>query len=266
MLQNSEFYAVPLVEEDGKLWSVLFRDAPKEEHFAVLDLPVVIMAGGKGTRPGPYTKVLPKPLIPVGDTPIIEHIMSEFQQYGCERFHLIVNHKKQLIKAYFAESCNEIHPTYYEEEKPLGTGGGLYMLKGKIKETFFLTNCDILIKADYGELLRFHREHKNSVTMVCARKSLAIPYGVVETTESGDIRSMKEKPNFSFLTNTGFYVVEPEVLEDIEDNVPIGFPDIIETERAKGRRTAVFAVDEDGWMDMGQLNELENMREKLYGK
>lgn len=93
MLQNSEFYAVPLVEEDGKLWSVLFRDAPKEEHFAVLDLPVVIMAGGKGTRLEPYTKVLPKPLIPVGDTPIIEHIMSEFQQYGCERFHLIVNHK-----------------------------------------------------------------------------------------------------------------------------------------------------------------------------
>lgn len=266
MLQNSELYAVPLVDKDGKLWSILFRDAPKEKHFAVLDLPVIIMAGGKGTRLEPYTKVLPKPLIPVGDTPIIEHIMSEFQQYGCGRFHLIVNHKKQLIKAYFAESCNEIHPTYYDEEKPLGTGGGLYMLKGKIKETFFLTNCDILIKADYGELLRFHREHKNSVTMVCARKNLAIPYGVVETTESGDIWSMKEKPNFSFLTNTGFYVVEPEVLEDIEDNVPIGFPDIIEIERAKGRRTAVFAVDEDDWMDMGQLNELENMREKLYGK
>jgi len=266
MLRTCALDAIPLVEEDGRLWSVLFRDIPRKQHFEALDLPVVIMAGGKGTRLEPYTKVLPKPLIPVGDTPIIEHIMSEFRQYGCDRFHLIVNHKKQLIKAYFAESCSEIHPTYYDEEKPLGTGGGLYMLKGKVRETFFLTNCDILIKADYGKLLRFHRENQNSITMVCARKNLEIPYGVVETTESGVICNMREKPDFSFLTNTGFYLVEPEVLEDIEDNVPTGFPDIIEAERARGRRTAVFAIDEDDWMDMGQLTELEDMREKLYGK
>lgn len=266
LMRGDDLPAVPLVDADGRLLSVIFQNRRQEKRLGSIDLPVVIMAGGKGTRLEPYTKVLPKPLIPVGDLPIIEHIMAEFQKYGCQRFHLIVNHKKQLIKAYFSENTNGIQPVYHDEDKPLGTGGGLYLLKGKIKETFFLTNCDILIKTDYEALLRCHQESGNAVTMVCARKNVTIPYGVVDVGETGLIREMQEKPHFSFLTNTGFYIVEPEILEDIEDNVPIGFPDIIEAERAKGRRTAVFSIEEDDWMDMGQMTELESMRERLYGK
>ena len=140
------------------------------------------------------------------------------------------------------------------------------MLKGKMDSTFFFSNCDNLLTANYERILAFHKENQNVITMVCAYKNLSIPYGVVEIGVNGSIEKMKEKPVFSFLTNTGIYVVEPEVLEDIEDQVPIGFPDVIEKERMKGRRVAVFPVGESDWMDMGQMSELEKMRIRLYGE
>ena len=262
LLATGEFSVIPMVDNNGRLVRiVLSKEAP--QPLGQLNLPVVIMAGGKGTRLEPYTKILPKPLIPVGDLPIMEHIMQRFLPYGCTEFHGIVNYKKQLIKAYFSE--NEQHYTtfWYDEDKPLGTGGGLSLLKGKLDKTFFLTNCDVLILADYAELLRFHRESSSVVTMVCAQKKVTIPYGVIETDSSHAITAMREKPEFSFLTNTGMYVVEPEVLDDIEDGVAIGFPDIIAAQQAKGREVSAYTVPEDAWLDMGQIEELKRMEEKL---
>ena len=258
--------AVPVVSKNGALLDVVLQSADQSDSFPHLGIPVVIQAGGKGKRLDPYTRVLPKPLIPVGELPIIEHIMRQFAQYDCHDFHVIVNYKKQLMKAYFAENERQYQLNWYDEEQPLGTGGGLCMLKGKINSTFFLTNCDILLRSDYDALLRFHRENGNVVTMVGAYKNLQIPYGVIEIGENGIIQGMCEKPELSFLTNTGVYLVEPEVLEDIEDGVAIGFPDIIELQRKKGRRTAVFPVSEGQWLDMGQMDELESMRKTLYGE
>ncbi|MDT3387200.1 MAG: nucleotidyltransferase, partial [Bacteroidota bacterium] len=106
----------------------------------------------------------------------------------------------------------------------------------------------------------------NKITMIFAYKNLTIPYGIVDMGFNGKIEGMREKPLMSFLTNTGIYIVEPEVIDDIEDGVPIGFPDIVEKERHKGERVAVFPVSESDWMDMGQLSELEKMRKKLYGE
>ena len=259
-----KFPAIPVLGADDTLLDIIFREEDAIPTLAKLALPVVIMAGGKGTRLEPYTKILPKPLIPVGDLPIIEHIMNQFMRYGCEDFHVIVNYKKQLMKAYFNESERQYQIHWYDEDKPLGTGGGLSLLKGHIHGTFFLTNCDILLQSDYEAMLRFHRESGNAVTMVAARKNLTIPYGVIEAGEGGVIEAMREKPELSFLTNTGMYIVEPEVLEDIQADVPIGFPDIMEQQRQKGRKIAVYSVDEDAWMDMGQMEELEKMRKRLY--
>ena len=258
--------AVPVLDGAGRIMDIVLEDERQAEPHAALGLPVVIMAGGKGTRLEPYTKILPKPLIPVGDLPIMEHIMRQFRQYGCTEFHGIVNYKKQLIKAYFSENEEHFNTVWYDEDKPLGTGGGLSLLKGKLSGTFFLTNCDLLIFTDYEKLLRFHRESGSAVTMVCAEKHVTIPYGVVETGENGVITAMREKPAFQFLTNTGLYLVEPEVLEDIGEDEVIGFPDIIERQRRKGRRVSTYTVGEADWLDMGQLDELEKMRERLYGK
>lgn len=259
--------AIPVVDADGKLLDVYTGEAGVTQHtHNPLNLPVVINAGGKGTRLDPFTRVLPKPLIPVGELPIIEHIMKEYQSYSCDEFHIIVNYKKELMKAYFADNENHYHISWYDEENPLGTGGGLSLLRGKFDSTFFFANCDALLTANYESMVNFHKENGNVITMVCAYKNINIPYGVVEMGINGSIKGMKEKPLMSFLTNTGIYIVEPEVIDDIEDDVAIGFPDIVEREREKGKRVAVFPVSENDWMDMGQLPELEKMRIKLYGE
>ena len=134
------------------------------------------------------------------------------------------------------------------------------------ESTFFFANCDALLTANYESMVKFHKENGNVITMICAYKNLNIPYGVVEMGEKGLIESMKEKPLMSFLTNTGIYIVEPEVVDDMIDGEAIGFPDIVERQRQKGRKVAVFPVSENDWMDMGQLSELEKMRVKLYGE
>ncbi len=266
LYHKRNFVIIPVVDETKKVVGLYNGEGHEIKQKNPLNIPVVINAGGKGTRLDPYTRVLPKPLIPVGDLPIIEHIMKEYQSYSCNEFHIIVNYKKELMKAYFAENENNYNISWYVEDKPLGTGGGLSLLRGKFKDTFFFANCDALLTANYESMLRFHKENGNIITMICAYKNLNIPYGVVEMGKNGVIEAMKEKPLMSFLTNTGIYIVEPEVIDDMEDGVPAGFPDIVEMERKKGRKVAVFPVSENDWMDMGQLSELEKMRIKLYGE
>lgn len=265
LYNQGNYAAIPIVDAQMHIVDLYMGESTRKRQCS-LNAPVVINAGGKGTRLDPYTRVLPKPLIPVGEKPIIEHIMCRFEDHGCDNFHVIVNYKKQLIKAYFSECEKKYDVSFYDELKPLGTGGGLSLLKGKINETFFFTNCDILLQSDYDCILQFHKEHNNAITMVCAYKNIKIPYGIIDMGINGSIEDMQEKPEFSFLTNTGVYVVEPEVLEDIEDGVSIGFPDIIEKQRQKGRNVAVYPVSDGDWLDMGTMEELEKMRIKLYGE
>ena len=264
--EGGHLTAIPVVDAEGRLLDIVLEAEGCEPPPPQLGLPVVIMAGGMGKRLDPYTRILPKPLIPVGELPIIEHIMQRFLRYGCTEFHIVVNYKKELLKAYFNDSRLDYHIHWYDEEMPLGTGGGLSLLEGQLNQTFFFTNCDILLRSDYAKMVEFHRAGGSTVTLVGACKNLTIPYGIVETGEGGIITAFREKPELSFLTNTGLYLVEPEVLEDIPGDKPQGFPDIIEAQRQKGRRTAVFPVSEEEWLDMGQLDELERMRERLYGE
>lgn len=264
LYHKRNYVAIPVLDGEGRIVDLYFGKRG-EKPCAALHIPVVINAGGKGTRLDPYTRVLPKPLIPVGELPIIEHIMRQFIAYSCRQFHVIVNYKKRLMKAYFSESDERYDVTWYDEEQPLGTGGGLSLLKGWQKGAFFFTNCDTLLQTNYESLLKFHRENANVITMVCAHKNVSIPYGVVEMGQNGRIEAMREKPHLSFLTNTGMYIVEPEVLDDIEDGVAVGFPDVVERQRQKGRKVAVYPVGESEWMDMGQLPELEKMRQRLCG-
>lgn len=268
LYHKRNYVVIPLVDDNNRIIDLYYGDngEKNQKEHCPIRIPVVINAGGKGTRLDPFTRVLPKPLIPVGDLPIIEHIMKEYQTYSCDEFHIIVNYKKDLMKAYFADNENHYNIIWYDEEKPLGTGGGLTLLRGKFDSTFFFANCDALLTANYESMVKFHKENGNVITMVCAYKNMNIPYGVVEMGVNGTIEVMKEKPLMSFLTNTGIYIVEPEVIDDMQDGVAIGFPDIVEMERQKGKRVAVFPVSENDWMDMGQLSELEKMRVKLYGE
>ena len=265
-LYNRLYYiAIPIVDANGSILDIYFgEDYPRAKKK--IKVPVVINAGGKGTRLDPFTRVLPKPLIPVGDLPVIEHIMQRFEEFGCDDFSMIVNYKKELIKTYFKESENQYNIKWYDEDVPLGTGGGLSLLKGKIEETFFFTSCDTLLMADYESMMRFHRENGNTVTMICAWKNITLPYGIVEMGNGGVIEEMREKPELSFLTNTSIYIVEPSVVDEIPEETAITFPEIIQMQINKGKKAAAYPVSESEWLDMGQISELEKMRERLYGR
>lgn len=267
LYHKKNYIVIPVLDDRGRIVELYCGESgAQKKQRNPINIPVVINAGGKGTRLDPFTRVLPKPLIPVGELPIIELIMQEYQSYSCGEFHIIVNYKKDLMKAYFADCERHYNITWYDEEQPLGTGGGLSLLKGKFTSTFFFANCDALLTANYESMVKFHKENENAITMICAYKNLNIPYGVVEMGENGVIKAMKEKPLMSFLTNTGIYIVEPEVVDDMISGESIGFPDVVERQREKGRKVAVFPVSENDWMDMGQISELEKMRIKLYGE
>lgn len=255
--------AVPIVDDAMVLTDIRFLlkkpDAPK----AMLKNQVVIMAGGKGARLKPYTDILPKPLIPIGEKTIAEHILEHFERYGCSDFHMIVNYKKNLIKSYFADCEKQWGITFTEEDKFCGTGGGLSLLKGAVIDTFFMTNCDILIEADYEELLNSHREQGNIITLVCAKKTVTMPYGTIETAADGSVCALREKPSFTFQTNTGLYVIEPAFLDKIPDDTFIDITDVIQRCIDEGERVGIYGVEEEKWMDMGQIEEMETMKERL---
>lgn len=265
MMKRYHISAVPVVNESNEVIDIVLEKNEERGNKSneLEDIPVVIMAGGKGVRLYPYTKILPKPLIPVKDVPIIERIMNEFNSYGCKDFNLIVNHKKNMIKAYFAEVEYDYNVDFFDEDVPLGTGGGLYLLKDKIHSTFILSNCDILIKDDLIGAYNHHKKEKNIVTMICATQHFSIPYGVVEISNEGRIESMREKPSLSFLTNTGCYIVEARVIEELEEKRCLSFPDIIEKYKKQGEKVGVYPISEQAWLDMGQIDELKKMEERL---
>ena len=263
---SSGFIAIPIIDDDDTIIDIYVGEQLRQSRKKKINIPVVINAGGKGTRLDPFTKVLPKPLIPVGDLPIIEHIMHRYEDAGCEDFHIIVNYKKELIKSYFKEIEKEYKVSWVNENEPLGTGGGLSLLRNKLKETFFFICCDSLILCDYSDIVNYHRKNNCDITMICAKKKVMIPYGIVNTDDHSFLESIEEKPEFSFLTNTAMYVVEPSVLKDMKKNVRIDFPDFVKNEKEKGRKVGIYVLEEDQWLDMGQMSELEKMRIRLYGE
>lgn len=255
-MYRMEFY--PIVNQDRKIEEIYFWEdlfVEKEELHDQFDLPVVIMAGGLGTRLRPLTNVIPKPLVPIGDKTMLEEIFEQFSQYGCTEFHLSVNYKADLIKYYLSEQQLPYSISYIQEEKPLGTAGSLKLLKGKLNRTFFVNNCDIIIKDDYAAMLKYHREHKNDITLIAAIKSYPIPYGTVISGENGQLLELKEKPDLNFLINSGMYLLEPHLLEGIPDNVVYHLPDLIQSVKSSGGKVGVFPVSEKSWIDIGDWSE-----------
>jgi dTDP-glucose pyrophosphorylase len=252
---------MPVVSPEGELadvifWEDLFKEERSQEHKIKLDLPVIIMAGGKGSRLKPLTNVLPKPLVPINSKTIIEDIMDRFLVCGCHNFFISVNYKANMIQHYFESLHNtDYQIDYFQEDKPLGTAGSLYLLKNKIHSTFFVTNCDIIIDQDYAEILNYHRENKNEITIVAAIKSYPIPYGTLSTLEDGLLESIQEKPEYIFKINTGFYILEPQLLDEIKPNQFYHITTLIEKLQEEKRRVGVFPVSNGSWVDIGNWKE-----------
>lgn len=254
---------MPVLDEKGNLvnvyfWKDLFGKKEQKEK-PNLGLPVVIMAGGKGTRLAPLTNIYPKPLIPIGEKTIVETIMDKFVAYSCFNFYMSVNYKADTIKNYFDFISNPAYTiSYFQEDKPMGTAGSLRLLKDKINSTFFVSNCDILIQEDYGNILEYHRENKNELTVVAAIKTFSIPYGTIITGDNGLLQSIEEKPTLSFKINTGLYILEPSLLEDIPDEL-FHITHLMGKLKAQGRRVGVYPISQNDWTDMGDWDEYLKM-------
>ena len=257
--------ALPVLDDKEEVMDVLFlHELPdKKSHKAKKNkTPVIIMAGGKGSRLYPYTKIIPKPLIPVGDTPIVERIMNQLKTNGFYDFYLTVNYRKELIKAYFNED-NRYQLHFIEENTPLGTAGSLTLLKDRINGSFFVTNCDILIDINYEKLLAYHKSCKNQITLVTAMKNYEIPYGVISLDGKGAVFSLTEKPKYELLVSTGFYVLETNILKYIPKDSCYDMPDLIRICLDNKEKVGAYPVMDSTWMDMGEFSEMKKMAERM---
>ena len=245
---------VPLVDEQGRLvdlirWNDLFLSKVEARPESV-----VIMAGGKGTRLDPFTKILPKPMIPLRDKPIIEVIMERFNRQGFNEFILCLGYKAEIIRLYFNGNGRPYKVDFVQEEEPLGTAGALSLLTGRFDDAFLLTNCDIIVEMDYAQLIEYHREGRYALTIVGALKEFVVPYGVMHT--ENDRFWIEEKPNFHFLVNTGLYVLEPAVQQLIEKGKPVDMPDLIAAAQSRGFRIGIYP-HHGRWFDVGQWEEYQ---------
>jgi dTDP-glucose pyrophosphorylase/CBS domain-containing protein len=256
LMLDNVIEVIPVVNKSRKvvdviLWSDCFS---QKKHYDKLDLPVVIMAGGKGKRLEPFTDVLPKPLIPVGRKTIIEHIIERFTQHQINKVYISVNYKSELIKAYFTAEKRDYDVSFIDEEKQLGTVGALKML-GDISSPFFVTNCDILIDADYSDIYRYHKDNNCKATIISSVVHYSVPYGVLSIQNGGTLKDIDEKPEMDILVNTGLYLFEPDVLKYIPDDSFMDANNLFKKMSDDGSKIGVYPVSQKSWVDIGQWAE-----------
>jgi dTDP-glucose pyrophosphorylase len=267
IMNENSIFVIPIVDEKNKLLDFLTHKDIYGENlkkvYNKIEAPVIIMAGGKGTRLKPFTNILPKALIPFGEKPIIEIIMDRFSKYGCTDFRISVNSKARIIKAYFEEYETNLILQYINEDKPLGTAGALQFLKNKIEVPFFVSNCDILVDADYSDIYEFHKNGNYDITLISAIRQYNIPYGVCELNKNGDFIRINEKPGLDFLVNTGLYILNADVIDQIPSDTFFHITHLIEKIKSRGGNIGVYAIGEDSWKDIGQWKEYNSSLEKF---
>jgi dTDP-glucose pyrophosphorylase len=246
-----DFY--PVLDENNNIidvyyWENFFEKQGPDSYF---DLPVVVMAGGYGTRLRPLTNVLPKPLFPVYEKTIIEEIFKRFSEYGCKSFLLSLNYKAELIKYYLEHQKLPYDFDFFVEDKPLGTAGSLTLMKESLGETFFVTNCDILIDQDYSRILKYHYQSNNEITLVSSINNSQFAYGTVETRQNGELTALIEKPTVTYKINTGMYILNRKVIDEIPYNTFLNITDLIEKLLLQKRKVGAFPILQSNWIDIG---------------
>jgi dTDP-glucose pyrophosphorylase len=269
LMLREKIAQLPILDSSGCIVDVLLIDEglaqPQEltsETTAPVKNEVIIMAGGKGTRLDPFTKILPKPLIPLEGVPIIEHILFGFNKSGFSNFKLILNYKKEMIKLFLSENKYPFKIDIVEEGKFLGTAGGLSLMSSKINDTFVLTNCDTILSGNTSNVLDWHRENNNMITLVGSHQEIPVPYGVLKF-KNGFLDEIDEKPKLDLFINTGTYILEPAIFEWIQDNEFLNMDQLISKVIKKlPEKVGVFPHWE-GWFDIGQWEEYQKSLEKI---
>lgn len=256
---------IPVLNEKGVIVDIiLWTDVLKEKEVVVVPQEhanlVVVMAGGRGTRLDPFTKILPKPLIPVGNKPLVEIIMDRFSRYGFRRFVYTLNYKKEYMKLYLNEKSSCYGIGWVEEEEFLGTAGSLLLLRDRLTDTFFVTNCDTLLEVNFEEILKWHKDHKAAVTVIGCHNEVKIPFGVIQM-NNGMLERLSEKPVHDVIINTGVYVMEPGVIDYIRKRETLDMNVLIE--RVAQRETVSVYPIYGGWLDIGKWEEYQKNIRKI---
>ena len=232
----------------------------KSKNLKKINCSVVIMAGGEGKRLKPYTQVLPKPLLPIDGKPAILHILEKFNYHRPTDFFITINYKSEILKSYFSEIKDSFKIKIIHEGRPLGTAGGLYFLKKRIKNNFFLTNCDTIINANYHDILKHHLKKQNDITVVVTKKVFRIPYGVCK--EDKKKLTFTEKPKFKFKINVGLYLLNKNILDLLKRKQHLNFNSLLEKSLKKNKKIGYYEIKERNWVDVGQMDKYKNFVNK----
>ncbi len=249
---------LPVLDEEGTvidllLWNEIFGKIT----YSHKDIPVFIMAGGKGTRLNPVTRIIPKPMIPIDNKPMLEVIIEKFKHFGFDNFIISVGYKAEVIESYFNSGGHlNIKIEYVKEEKPLGTAGSLRFVKDKVNTTLIVTNSDIIVDDDIDKIYKYHRKNDNQLTVVSGLRTFRVPYGVCITENGGTLKAIDEKPEYNFMVNVGLYLMEPEVLDLIPEG-KYDMDELIKDAIKSGMKVKIYPTHKS-WFDIGQWEEYKN--------
>jgi dTDP-glucose pyrophosphorylase len=254
IMQVNKIHQLPIIDEQQNvvglhLWDELSLPSQRPNIM-------VIMAGGQGTRLRPHTENCPKPLLPVGNKPMLEHIIERAKRDGFYHFVISIHYLGHMIEEHFGDGSKwQVKIDYLREKSPLGTAGAISLLENKPTLPFLVTNGDVLTDIRYGELLDFHCYHNSVATMAVRLHEWQHPYGVVNT-KGVDIESFEEKPITRTNINTGIYILDPAALDSLNNNEYCDMPTLFTSLQEKGYRTIVYPMYEP-WVDIGRMEDYE---------
>lgn len=257
LFKEKNIIAAPIINADNQV--IGLEDIASSQENERDDISVLIMAGGFGKRLGDLTKDVPKPMLPLGNKPILEHIIDSFVKQRFSNFFISTHYKSQAIKEYFGDGSEKgIAIQYLEEDHPLGTAGCLYFLKNKVKDLFIVINGDLQVDFDFDFLIDFHRKNKSLATMCVRQSKLHVPYGVVET-DRMEVKKIIEKPLYTHNVNAGIYCFSKEVLSFITELEHIDMPELLQRIIDQNHKVLAFPLHEY-WVDMGTFDTLNKAR------
>jgi len=214
----------------------------------------VVLAGGKGTRLAPYTQILPKPLMPIGNLPILEVLIRQMKRAGIDEIVITVGHLAELLRSYFKDGSRYgVKISYSMEDQPLGTAGPLSLLDG-LDETFLVTNGDVLTTLQIGDLVAFHRENRAAATIAMHTREVKIDFGVIQIDGGHRVTGYIEKPSYDYSVSMGIYVFDSSVLEHIPHNQYLDFPDLVLKLLAAGKKVLGYPYA-GYWQDLGRPDD-----------
>ncbi|MGL4731448.1 MAG: nucleotidyltransferase family protein [Clostridium sp.] len=225
---------------------------------------VIIMAGGLGTRLKELTKEIPKPMLNLGNKPIMEHIIENFKMYGFNKFLISVNYKYEIIENYFESGYSHgCRINYLKEDKRLGTAGAISLAKDYIKDDFFVVNGDVYSTANFSKIFDYHKKNDNDITVVSVKKTMNIAYGVIESNADDSIKEIKEKPSYDFIISGGMYCLSPKVLKYIPKDEYFEITELIDI-CIKNNMNVRHYLIEDYWMDIGRIEDYNQVNSDIY--